>query len=248
MKTPVTRRSLCYSAVSALLMNPLPNCSNYSPLCHTHYLTPDQYFTSLFGPDPLPSRELQTNTLKFNAAEKYKLLFDSFQSCFKDEHRYFAALYFIYRFLILLIGMLHKKLRTFYIILEVTLLVMFTIHACIGPYKNKWHNLIDTLLFSLLLLLNTITLLNFQQKSSRQDDIDYVKYTITLQIILAWLPLIVMMVYLVTLGASKLKSRLWSKKVKDDNSLELLSSTSLLEVVEERQERSEVKYAKHSTE
>ena len=22
---------------------------------HTHYLTPDQYFTSLFGPDPLPS-------------------------------------------------------------------------------------------------------------------------------------------------------------------------------------------------
>ena len=80
--------------------------------------------------------------------EKYKPLFDSFQSCFKDEHRYFAALYFIYRFLILLIGMLHKKLRTFYIILEVTLLVMFTIHACIGPYKNKWHNLIDTLLFS----------------------------------------------------------------------------------------------------
>ena len=25
-------------------MNPLPDRSNYSPLCHTHYLTPDQYF------------------------------------------------------------------------------------------------------------------------------------------------------------------------------------------------------------
>ena len=24
--------------------------------CHTHYLTPDQYFTSLFSQDPLPSR------------------------------------------------------------------------------------------------------------------------------------------------------------------------------------------------
>ena len=44
MKTPVTQRSPCYSAVSALLMNPLPDRSNYSPLCHTHYLTPDQYF------------------------------------------------------------------------------------------------------------------------------------------------------------------------------------------------------------
>ena len=41
MKTPVTQRSPCYSAVSALLMNPLPDRSNYSPLCHTHYLTPD---------------------------------------------------------------------------------------------------------------------------------------------------------------------------------------------------------------
>ena len=44
MKTPVTQRSPCYSAVSALLMNPLPDRSNYSPLSHTHYLTPDQYF------------------------------------------------------------------------------------------------------------------------------------------------------------------------------------------------------------
>ena len=51
-----------------LLMNPLPDRSNYSPLCHTHYLTPDQYFTSLFRPDPLPSRELETITSKFNAA------------------------------------------------------------------------------------------------------------------------------------------------------------------------------------
>ena len=25
-------------------MNPLPDRSNYSPLCHTHYLTPDEYF------------------------------------------------------------------------------------------------------------------------------------------------------------------------------------------------------------
>ena len=37
-KTPVTQHSPCYSAVSALLMKPLPDLSNYSPLCHTHYL------------------------------------------------------------------------------------------------------------------------------------------------------------------------------------------------------------------
>ena len=36
-KTPVTQRSSCYSAVSALLINSLPDHTNYSPLCHTHY-------------------------------------------------------------------------------------------------------------------------------------------------------------------------------------------------------------------
>ena len=40
----MTQCSPCYSAVSALLMNPLRDSSNYSTLCHTHYLTPDQYF------------------------------------------------------------------------------------------------------------------------------------------------------------------------------------------------------------
>ena len=50
-ETPVTQRSPCYSAVFSSLTNSLPDCSNYSPFCHTHYLTL-QPFTSLFRPDP----------------------------------------------------------------------------------------------------------------------------------------------------------------------------------------------------
>ena len=37
-ETPITQRSPCYSAVSTLLMNPLPDCSNYSLFCQSHYL------------------------------------------------------------------------------------------------------------------------------------------------------------------------------------------------------------------
>ena len=58
LDSAVKRCSIELLSIS-LLMNPLPDRSNYSPLCHTHYLTPDQYFTSLFGPDPLPSRKLE---------------------------------------------------------------------------------------------------------------------------------------------------------------------------------------------
>ena len=37
-ETPVTQHNPCYSAVSSSLTNPLPDCSNYSPFYHTHYL------------------------------------------------------------------------------------------------------------------------------------------------------------------------------------------------------------------
>ena len=41
-KTLVTQRS--HSAVSAWLVNPLPDRYNYSPLCHTHYTYPNQEY------------------------------------------------------------------------------------------------------------------------------------------------------------------------------------------------------------
>ena len=85
-KTPVTQCSPCYSAVSALLVNPLPDRSNYSPPCHTHYLTPDQYFTSLFRPDPLPSHELETNTSKFKAAALYYRILSGTQ-CLEEAEK-----------------------------------------------------------------------------------------------------------------------------------------------------------------
>ena len=47
-ETPVTQRSPCYSAVSASLTNPLPDCSNYSQFCHTHYLILHRHFIKPF--------------------------------------------------------------------------------------------------------------------------------------------------------------------------------------------------------
>ena len=61
-ETPVTQRSPCYSAVSALLTNLLPDCSNYSPFYHTHYLTPDQYFSLVSSGQTLyQAAPLETN-------------------------------------------------------------------------------------------------------------------------------------------------------------------------------------------
>ena len=72
-KAQVTQHSPCYSAVSALLINSLPDLSNYSPLCHTHYLTPDQcrYFTSFIRPDPLLSRKPETIILQSSLLQRF---------------------------------------------------------------------------------------------------------------------------------------------------------------------------------
>ena len=78
-ETPVTQHSPYYSAVSASLTNPLPDCSNYSPFCHTHYLIlwPDEYFTSLMGqtlyqPAPLENTSPAESSRELMSSEEYR--------------------------------------------------------------------------------------------------------------------------------------------------------------------------------
>ena len=52
-KPPVTQRIPCYFAASASLTNPLPDCSNYSPFCHTRYFILSWMNTSLVSWDRL---------------------------------------------------------------------------------------------------------------------------------------------------------------------------------------------------
>ena len=61
-------------SVSAWLMNPLPDRSNYSPLCHTHFLTPpDQYFIVSSGQTLYPATSwrliLQSSLLQRSSRE-----------------------------------------------------------------------------------------------------------------------------------------------------------------------------------
>lgn len=50
--------------------------------------------------------------------------------------------------------------------MQIHLTVIHPIHAIFQPYKRKMHNnIIDTLLFTNLAIINGITLYNFQEKS-----------------------------------------------------------------------------------
>ena len=84
-------------------------------------------------------------------------LIDSFQSCFKDNCRFFAGLHFIYR-LSLFAALLFGHGTQFYVWVLVHNAFMLLAHAALQPYRRKLHNVIDSLLFTNLLFINLLTL------------------------------------------------------------------------------------------
>ncbi len=96
---------------------------------------------------------------------KLKPLLDSFQGSFKDEYRFFSGLYFIYRFAIL-VGVTLSRFEDIYFIISGILLLIILLHAVCQPYKERVHNIIDTLLFINLSVINGITMYNFSSVES----------------------------------------------------------------------------------
>ena len=141
--------------------------------------------------------------------EKYKPFFDSFQGTFRDECRYFAGLYFIYRLLILLTYALTVNLLSFYVLNEILLVLMLSLHSWVGPYKNKWHNRLDIFLFALLAVINGITLYNHVEKLE-ENTVSIVDVTSSIQVMLAYLPLVYISSF--TLYKGTLKVKLFLKK------------------------------------
>ena len=136
--------------------------------------------------------------------EKFKPFFDSFQSSFKDEYRYFSGLYFMYRLSTLVTFAFFHSLSNFYTLVEIQFLLMLTAHAWFQPYRNQWHNRLDTFIFATLSIVNSLTLYNYNQvfslsESSNGNTVQKVQITI------AYLPLLYMVVLIIATIVARLK-------------------------------------------
>ena len=94
-------------------------------------------------------------------------LLDAFQSSFKDEFRFFAGLYFLYRAMVLGAYAYTKTVLQFYSIVQLQLILVLTIHAIFQPHKERKHNIIDALVFMNLAIINSITLYNYSENDFR---------------------------------------------------------------------------------
>ena len=90
-------------------------------------------------------------------------LLDAFQSSFKDEFRFFAGLYFLYRAMVLGTYAYTKTVLQFYSIVQLQLILVLTIFQ---PHKEK-RNIIDALVFMNLAIINSITLYNYSENDFR---------------------------------------------------------------------------------
>ena len=149
--------------------------------------------TAFFGCDDIRlmgffSRKLSISYLK--------PLLDSFQSCFKDNMRFFAGLYFLYRMVILFIYAITVSYNDYYTAVSGALLVMLVLHTICQPYVNRVHNIIDALLFANLILISEFSFYSYHSVHYLRG-VEHLKMTFVavLQLILIYLPLIMLGVY-----------------------------------------------------
>uniref|UniRef100_A0A1X7UJE8 Right handed beta helix domain-containing protein n=1 Tax=Amphimedon queenslandica TaxID=400682 RepID=A0A1X7UJE8_AMPQE len=120
---------------------------------------------------------------------KLKPLLDSFQGPFKDQYRFFAGLYFFYRFLILALLVIASSIHKFYFFLEVVLIICMMIQAMAQPFQEKSHNVCALLVFTNMALINAFTMRIYYLVSNY----GYTAETITMQWIqmgLIYVPLV----------------------------------------------------------
>ena len=152
---------------------------------------------------------------------------DSFQSCFKDNMRFFAGLYFAYRVIILIGWFAPSHFNQSYILLELMLITILVIHSLAQPYNSRKHNALDTLLFFDLALINGITLYNYHYTKYNEHRKYGIDVLIHIQLALAYVPLVCFIVYITFSFIGKAKDRYKFKLVAWNIQLkELMNSDS----------------------
>ena len=133
-----------------------------------------------------------------------KPLLDSFQGTFKDNMRFFAGLYFLYRWIVLMLTIILSNFDRVYTAVEIVLIIILILHALCQPYASKAHNIIDTLLFGNLALINAISFAHYvvfrTKAGTRQNVTEYITASASVQLVLIYLPLFIMSVYIIRLA------------------------------------------------
>ena len=130
--------------------------------------------------------------LHFIFPSKLKPFLDSFQGYFKGKCQFFAGVYFVYQWIFILVSLISPTLGRFYFTVFILQALFLTLHSIMQPYKIRWHNHVDTLLFANLLIINIITavIYYYSRSKERRFNNSFVSVLGYTQIVCIYLPLV----------------------------------------------------------
>ena len=126
-----------------------------------------------------------------------KPLFDSFQGCFKDSCRCFSGIYFLYRFVILLIRIIFPGIGSFYIAAEFVLVIFLVFHSSVQPYQKRWHNVLDTIIFGNLVIINGFSMFIYFRGKSHNQLFFSNYFLLSFQLVLIYWPMLYILSYMI---------------------------------------------------
>ena len=121
-----------------------------------------------------------------------KPLLDSIQCCYKDNLRFFAGLYFLYRWMIVLAYATSPTFGTYYMVVGGILTCILILHSIFQPYIKRIHNITDTLLFANLLVINFLSFFNYYKSQQMKTYYGFTTTIAVVQLVLIYTPLVVM--------------------------------------------------------
>ena len=83
---------------------------------------------------------------------RFKPILDQYQSCYQEEYRWFASYYLICRVFVFAFSLVNLGEFGSIFFLQMISIVILVVHTAIQPYKNKWLNIIDSVLLADLAL------------------------------------------------------------------------------------------------
>ena len=160
--------------------------------------------------------------------EKAKPFFDSFQNGLKDDCRFFAGLYFVYRLMTVATFALVSQSLMYFSLIALELLLMLTLHGIFQPLKKRRHNVVDGLLYGNLLAISLLTVLNCFLTFYYVNGQKYINISTSFQALLLYLPFLYASINVLI----KLKNT--RKCRKDSEELNYVTFSSSLDIVEDR--------------
>ena len=129
-------------------------------------------------------------------AVKVQILLDTFQGCYKNNMRFFAGLYLIFR-LVINVSYIYTTWLEQYIIQQIVCTLFIVLLAVCQPYseEKKLFNYVDILIFSDLAVINALSLYLYAY-SQNHPGLPPPHGAFVIQYILVFLPLAYMITYI----------------------------------------------------